>query len=290
MKKIICISFVLSTFLCLFSQSKVDIYENKKNSYMYFQSDINGQGVAEIMIESGVPGLLIGELQFKKYFKTEYAKSSREYTYTKGVKGKHNIIKSFRDTVIIGQYLYVGDVFVLDNYKQIELPLHLLGLPNNMDSVIINVNFDKKYFQVVDCNGINIKSKYSSKLVGYRPTPIVESIVQVEENLDKKGNIEGRFYIDFGNPMQIALFNNDTVKRFIKDNGLTLNQAVDRNTRRYAGVGLFVRKCSIDSKIFADCHIYIPNLKIKECIGCLGTNFFKGDLYIDKSSKIVYFN
>ena len=143
----------------------------KQGAHYVFTASINGKVDATILVESGIPALLVDSA----YVFNSGILSEMTLTPTGGKEkinlggSVYKITHKANGTVRIGNSTsYIGEVFVLSNYDygQYELAVPVMYLHNDLDegSRIVNLDLGNQRLQMLDRSSLRAKKKAFSKL------------------------------------------------------------------------------------------------------------------------------
>lgn len=117
--------FLICIWTAIVVKADNDSHVIKHDGHYYLISEINNRPNQEIMLESAIPGLLIGDSIFRDLF--PYFDYSVEKKMDKAKIALHQNIYSIdyilNKDVKIGNGTYHGKLFILKNYNGIALPL-----------------------------------------------------------------------------------------------------------------------------------------------------------------------
>ena len=256
----------------------------KEGGNYFITASINGKTETPIMLESGIPALLVdsafavstGCVDITQYpqSKSKISLNGNQFRITNKGDGK----------VRIGEQSYFeGLVFILADYEnphKVALPVHLLH--NEADgSRIIKVDLAGEYVQMM--SKADLKETDLKKLNSYRITyrtymkmPAVKSVFTIDEG-GKQRTMKGKFTIDLGNAeVAFLVEKNKNVTKFLEAHpDMTLHEAYGPSG---AVVGRYVLtdKCTICGMEFPDALIVVsPFFQGILPEGSLGLKFFR---------------
>lgn len=265
-----------------------------------FNASINGKANATILVESGIPALLVDSA----YVFSSGILSGMELTVTNKEKlnlaGRvYKITHKANGTVRIGNSTsYVGEVFVLANYDYgpYEVAVPLMYLHNDLDdgSRIVNLDLGSQSLQMLSRASLNAKKKtYSAGKLNtetYMGLPAIETSVTLDDGV-KTRTLSGNFMIDFGNPeLLFLLYQTDEVQKFLADNAdMELRNATAPNGE-VVGQFILTKQCQLFGITFPDAVVVITrNLPLFTAPGNIGLKFFeKTDAVFDFDESVVY--
>ena len=176
----------------------------KEGNY-FITSSMNNHDNVEIFVESGLPGILINEHNYNRLFVDSlYQTVDSSYSEIKSFYGSHSVSKIKYGKVYIGDLSYQGNVYVIDRYNKIGIPIHMLKNEKDSTANMIRFNFNRRILDFVGKDSIVKKNEY--KVVELSPMPVVETTLFLADTYGHSGNIKGKFIFDIGNSSPLYLF------------------------------------------------------------------------------------
>lgn len=271
--------------------SQTNFKLNKKYGHYFLITTVNGNPDTEILVESGIPGILINENNFGRLFnesdfekihsdKTEISFDNISYPLKKVLKGK----VSFGDTS------FDGNIYIIDNYEKICVPIHRLKNEADPAADLIRLNFKDKALDFVNRSDVNTNKMNQYTLVEYTPMPIFESKLEMADTYNHNAEISGKFIFDLGNGSPLFLFRKN-IAPFIKGNKFKVLPAKDKSTGDVIGQGIYAAYCKIGKRSLRDISVGITNRvwRSDSILGCVGPTFFKGSVILDPVNKIIFY-
>jgi hypothetical protein len=294
--------FILLTFdLSAQSNTEGDTFSlTKKGAHYIFNASINGIADATILVESGIPALLVDSA----YVFSSGILSNMELTVTDKEKlnlaGRvYKITNKANGTVRIGNNTsYKGEVFVLANYDYgpYEVAVPVMYLHNDLDdeSRIVNLDLGNQSLQMLSRASLNAKKDtYSEGRMNtdtYLGLPAIEASVTLDDGI-KPRTLSGNFMIDFGNPeLLFLLHQTEEVQKFLADNAdMELRDATAPNGE-VVGQFILTKQCQLFGITFPNAVVVITrNLPLFTAAGNIGLKFFeKTDAVFDFDQSVVY--
>ena len=261
-----------------------------KEGHYYINSDINGVP-ANMMIETGVRGLLIGSKFYEKH-KDELRLNLKEVDRKIRFHwGTYNIKLSGRAVVRIGDMIYRGHIFVVDKFGDILLPVQYLK--NRKDgSSIVRLDLKASKMSLLSRNrlaqdtiGCNSFPLHKTERLLY-PTIYTHLTIKTDYTTVQ---MDGDFVVDLGCAALLYLLkNNITVAQMIEDNKEELISSKGNKTV-VATKGLRRCTCVIAGYTFHDASIVLDSkLKVDGVAGLIGMKFFETPVILDFSRKRFY--
>ena len=294
--------FILLTFdLSAQSNTEGDTFSlTKKGAHYIFNASINGIADATLLVESGIPALLVDSA----YVFSSGILSNMELTVTDKEKlnlaGRvYKITNKANGTVRIGNNTsYKGEVFVLANYDYgpYEVAVPVMYLHNDLDdeSRIVNLDLGNQGLQMLSKASLNAKKDtYSEGRMNtetYMGLPAIETSVTLDDGI-KPRTLNGNFMIDFGNPeLLFLLHQTEEVQKFLADNAdMELRDATAPNGE-VVGQFILTKQCQLFGITFPNAVVVITrNLPLFTAPGNIGLKFFeKTDAVFDFDQSVVY--
>lgn len=292
------ITNIIFSFLLL-TQS-VDFIANAQTSFVltkdeghYFtETSINGSLDIRIMVETGVPAMIIDE---ENFYKLCSSIQLEELTITNDAsldsdKRSLRIKNIFRGEVAIGNLRYKGLIYVVEAHNHIVVPFH--RLINTLDSTanLIRFNFKTNCIDFVKSQMVNSTDMHFFRIVQHEPMPIFESILELSDTDGHSADFKGKFVFDLGNASHIFMCR--TTLPILKKNKFKLQPSLDASGN-IIGVGIFAGFCRIGRQKKNGISIGITNKSWdfeKDIIGYVGPSFFnKSIVVIDPEQKKIYY-
>ena len=272
----------------------------KQGGHYVFNASINGKADATILLESGIPALLVdsayvfssgilSDMELNAAVKEKLNLAGRVYKITHKANG----------TVRIGNSTsYVGEVFVLSNYDygNYEVAVPVMYLHNDLDdgSRIVNLDLGNQSLQMLSWASLSAsKADYSKSNMNtntYMGLPAIETSVTLDDGM-KTRTLSGNFFIDFGNPeLLFLLHQTEEVQKFLADNAdMELRDATAPNGE-VVGQFILTKHCQLFGITFPDAVVVITkNLPLFTAPGNIGLKFFeKTDAIFDFDESVVY--
>ena len=258
----------------------------KKGAHYVFTASINGTAEATILVESGIPALLVDSA----YVFSSGILSDMELTVAD--KEKLNLAgRVFKIThkangiVRIGNNTsYVGEVFVLSNYDfgPYEVAVPVMYLHNDLDdgSRIVSLDLGNQSLQMLSRASLNAsKTDYSKSNMNtdtYMGMFAIETSMTCDDGI-KPRTLSGNFLIDFGNPELLFLLQQtEEVQRFLTDNAdMKLREATAPNGE-VVGQFILTKQCQLCGITFPDAVVVITKkLPLFPTPGDIGLKFFE---------------
>ena len=301
-KTILTALFILVTFgLSAQSNTEGETFPlAKKGAHYVFTASINGTAEATILIESGIPALLVDSA----YAFSSGILSDMELTVADKEKlnlaGRvYKITHKANGTVRIGDNTsYVGEVFVLSNYDYgpYEVAVPVMYLHNDLDdsSRIVSLDLGDQSLQMLSRASLNaIKADYSMSNMNtdtYMGMFAIETSMTCDDGT-KPRTLSGNFLIDFGNPELLFLIHQtEEVQRFLADNADMELREATTPSGEVMGQFILTKQCQLCGITFPDAVVVITKkLPLFSTPGDIGLKFFERTQAIfDFDQSVVY--
>lgn len=295
MKRIICliIALLALSLNASIQDGKNCVYELKKTrGHYYFDATVEHHPVKDIMIESGIPGLLVGDSLFNECFGDIAPKDLRRETGRKIrllndiYAIRHILPLSCR----IGGGVFTGKVFVLEGYNGLALPLQSFA---SADPAKKYLKIDLSSNQMCFFGEQDWDDKADYNAFGLEQTdgmPIIETEVGITSQ-NVSGTIEkSKYILDFGNGSLLFLMKgNEDVDRMIASSGIEIQNATDKEGR-IVSEGIFADCCTIGGRKFEQASIGLTDKmkSFQKFAGLIGLKFFTRPVVLDFSSNRIY--
>lgn len=289
MKKTLMLLCVVSISTVLFAQPYSDREESftltRYAGHYMFTADINNVAPATVMLESGIPALLVDSaFAFSSgCFKDIQLEPSDRSINLGGSKFK--ISHTANGTVRIGRNAsYRGKIWILAGYadhREISIPLQYFHNEADNGSSIVFVDLANARLDMycrAHMNSQDIKTWNSSRINTrtYMDMPAVKTTMTIREGgRDRK--LKGNYVIDFGNAEMMALFaHNKKVQKFLDSNSDMELHDAKTPSGQVIGQIILSDECTLLDKTFPDAVILITKTGSNfTSEGLLGLKFFQ---------------
>ena len=272
----------------------------KKGGHYVFTASINDTAEATILVESGIPALLVdsayvfssgilSDLELVVADKEKLNLAGRVYKITHKANG----------TVRIGNNTsYIGEVFVLSNYDYgpYEAAVPVMYLHNDLDdgSRIVSLDIGNQSLRMLSRASLNAsKADYSKRNMNtgtYMGMFAVETSVTLDDGI-KPRTLSGNFLIDFGNPELLFLIHQtEEVQQFLADNADMELREATAPSGEVVGQFILTKQCQLCGIIFPDAVVVITRkLPLITTPANIGLKFFeRAHAIFDFDQSVVY--
>ena len=272
----------------------------KKGAHYVFTANINDKADATILVESGIPAMLVdsayafnsgilSDMKMAVAVKEDINLAGRVYKITHKANG----------TVRIGNNTsYNGEVFVLSNYDYgpYEVAVPVMYLHNDLDdgSRIVSLDLGNQSLQMLSRASLDAnKADYSKSIMNtdtYMGMFAVETSVTLDDGI-KSRTLNGNFMIDFGNPELLFLFHQtEAVQQFLADNADMELREATTPSGEVMGQFILTKQCQLYGIAFPNAVVVITKkLPLFTTPGNIGLKFFERTHAIfDFDQSVVY--
>lgn len=279
----------ISICASLFAQSYSDREESftltRYAGHYMFTADINSTAPATIMLESGIPALLVDSaFAFSSgCFNNMQLEPSDRFINLGG--NKFKISHTANGTVRIGRNSsYRGKVWILSSYadqREISIPLQYFYNEADNGSSIVYVDLADGHLYMYcreHMGSLNLKDWNVSSINTrtYMDMPAVKTVMRIREGgRDRK--LKGNYVIDFGNAEVMALFDhNKKVQKYLRSNSdMELHDAKTPNGQ-VIGQIILSDECTLLGKTIPEAVVLITKTGSNfTSEGLLGLKFFQ---------------
>lgn len=194
---------LLSLGQMLLAQESADFPLKKINDHFFFKAQSSQGDSLLIMLESSLPAFLVNRDFYDQNRAVLHFDSSE--SKIRLLNELYNISFVAKGVVPVGNAVYDGPIFVLEDFVGYRMPIQFLRLPSDTNALLL-VDLPNSQLSVLPQSVANSFSGTSYPLemdqkVGF---PVVEDTIRV---LTDSGNftLQGRLIVDFGCPMLLFL-------------------------------------------------------------------------------------
>lgn len=287
MKRVILL-FLLSCVVwpaVLFAQSSAVRFnlDRHDDGHYYFKATVCGQN-SEIMLESGIPALLVGRGFYDKFLKKTGLKFETSDSKMRLMNKVYQIVYQSNGKLSIGKVVYEGPIFVLDEFDGISLPIQFLK-PSGNGKKVVTVNLPESYFSVggeLKREGTKFKLNYEKKT--HRP------FINANFTIDG-ATFDGKLLVDLGNPMFLFLFRQHrSVNNAILRGQVELKSGYNAQGQRVS-MGFQSKSVKFYGQEYKNLIIGVTGqYKNESEMGFLGTPFFDAPVVFDFDDGWMYKN
>lgn len=247
-------------------------------------ADICGEQ-REIMVESGIPALLIGLDFYERALAGSNLAFEPSQAKIRLLNNVYEITYKANGELQIGQDKYCGPIFILKDFEGVRIPIQNIYDESGHRTVSVDISNGRLSIGEITEKTGKCYKLHLDKKTGF---PIVKAEVEItsqESNAKFKGNL----IVDFGNPMLVFLMSQHrSVSRAIKNGKITPQDARDANGIVVAQ-GIYAETITVCGQEYNDVSIGLTGKMnaIKE-LGFLGIPFFNSAIAFDFDNERMY--
>ena len=274
------LAIITLNILCtttLLAQERFDL--SKRGGHYYFTATLGDKPV-EIMVESGIPALLVGENIYESCLKSHDLAFQPSKQKIRLLNNLYNIIYRTEGEIKIGNAIYDGPIFILEEYDGVSIPIQYMK-DSATKRKVMTVDLKEGYLligQPADTfNGRKFKLSFDEEL-GF---PIVAASVKLTTP-QGRSKLKGNLIVDFGNPMLLFLLKqHESITKVIEKGKIELKNAYNKQGELVAQ-GIYANSISLFGQEYNDKSIGVTDKMpaIKQ-LGFLGVQFFSSPVVFD---------
>ena len=274
------LAIITLNILCtttLLAQERFDL--SKRGGHYYFTATLGDKPV-EIMVESGIPALLVGESIYDSCLKSHDLAFQPSKQKIRLFNNLYNIIYRTEGEIMIGGALYDGPIFILEDFNGVSIPIQYMK-DSATKRKVMTVDLKEGYLLVgqtdENLNGRRFKLSFDNEL-GF---PIVAASVKLTTP-QGRSKLKGNLIVDFGNPMLLFLLKqHESIADVIEKGKIELKNAYNKQGELVAQ-GIYANSVSLFGQEYNDKSIGVTDKMpaIKQ-LGFLGVQFFTSPVVFD---------
>lgn len=285
-------SVCLMAFISMNAYSQTSFKMGKKDGHYYLTANVNDMGDAQLLAVTNMQAILIGEDNFNRYFKkSDYNEVDKDSATFKSDEFRYKTQQVLNGKVKIGNLAFDGDIYVLENFDNICVPIHALINEADTSANLIRLNFKKKTLDFVGKDAVDINKMHTYRIVEYMPWPVFEASLDIADAYGHNGQTDGKFIFDMSNGTALYLFL-DNVAPFIKSNRLKVSPAQDKSFNA-KGYGIYADYLKLGDKSNQGISIGIlKNMSDAGGVsGSVGPSMFgNGTVILSPAESIIYYD
>jgi hypothetical protein len=261
----------------IFAQERFGL--ERRGGHYFFTATINDVP-ADLMVESGIPALLVGESVYEKCLIESEITFEPSQQKIRLLNKLYDIIYRAEGVVKIGNAEYDGPIFVLADYAGVSIPIQYLKDAASKRRVV-TVDLSEGYLQVGEatkCRGAEKFRLSFDKELGF---PLVKASVRITTSKGR-ANVKGNLIVDFGNPSLLFLLKQHaSLTKAIENGKIELKDAYNKQGEVVAQ-GIYANDVYLFGREYHDTSIGVTDKmqSIKQ-LGFLGTRFFSSPVVFD---------
>ncbi len=291
MRRFLCVILVMfvSTAVSLAARAIVPIEDsayrlNFYNGHFYFDAVVEGIPVKDILLESAIPGLLIGEDLFEKSF-NHFGLENLEKQEGKKIvlhNNSYEIEYIHPMTLNINDGVFSGKVFVLKGYDKLALPVQYFAYKNS-SKPYLKIDIAGKVMEFINDEEWDKTTYRQFELERIKGFPIVSTEFTVESS-GKTGVIpNSRYILDFGNGSLVFLMKwNKEVDLMLNNSGIEAFEAKNRDGQ-IISEAIMADTCIVCGRLFENQPIGVTDRMkpLQAFSGLIGLKFFTVPVVFD---------
>lgn len=284
MKKLLLLLISLLLSVLSFGQDIHNYALTTAKGHLYFNAEVSGEQ-AEIMVESGIPALLIGQDFYDRAMSGSDISVNPSQAKIRLLNNEYQISYKGAGKIAVGDDFYDGPIFILKDFDGMSMPIQYLCGSNGNRTVSIDIQ--NSTLSIGDTVA-NADEQYKLKFDKKTGFPTVKTKVAIHSG-DKEAVLQGYLIVDFGNPMLLFLMSqNKSVSKAIKSGKLVPMDAKDANGNVIAQ-GIYGNSVTVCGKEFNDVSLGLTGrMSAIGQIGFLGIPFFTTPVTFDFSTGKLY--
>ena len=273
---------LVSLLMCgsLRAQSAIEFPLSLRQGHYYFTAVVASDSV-EIMLDSGIPALLVSEDFYQKHkadFAIDFVDSKANIRLMNDI---YPILFKGEGVIAIGCALYDGPVYILGDYEGLVLAVQYLKHPAD-NSQLIGIDLPGQRLTVMMGSDDRTKGgeRYQMKRDKESGFPLLHTKFKINTP-DGEATLKGDLVVDFGNPLLLFLNGNHRSLQKAVKKGLQLQDAMNP-AGQVVAKGLYANSVQLAGREFGDMSIGVDIHKhnIKQ-LGYLGVRFFDRPVVLD---------
>ena len=263
-----------------------------KDGRYFITTSLNGHDNIEILVASGFHGIIVSEDDYDRLFVDSlYQTVDSDITGIRNFYGRESVTKVKYGKVSIGDLSYQGNIYVVDKYSKINIPVHLLKNEKDTTAHLARLDFKQGTLDFVRQETISKANMHQYKMVESSSLPIIETTLFISDTYGHLGRVEGRFLFNLGSGSPLYLYiRNPSVLNFIRKNKFRVLPAKDR-AGNDVGYGINTAVCQVGERKRRKVSIgVIGRINLPNVLGCIGPSLFrKSYVVIDSKNHIMYY-
>jgi len=254
-------------------------------SHYYFTAAIDDVPT-EIMLESGLPAFLVNEEFYEQHLKKTDLPFEPSKAKISLFHDTYNVLFRADGRIPIGDAVYEGPIWVLDDFHDMRLPIqYLKDATTNRAVVMIDlpqgcmtVGYDpantEKHFQ---------KYRLSFNQMGM---PTIRAKLYLNTAAGE-ATLKGDYVVDFGNPMLLFLMQqHKSLDKAVKRGRIKLTEAYNEGV--LVAQGIYAEKVYFCGREYSNISIGVTDkMKTFEQLGLIGLPFFSTPIIFDFDRKMM---
>lgn len=276
------LAFLLSFTYSLIAQERVDFDLTKVNDHFFFQTKSVQGNSLQIMLESGLPAFLVNR---------DFYEQNRSAIHFDASDSKIRLLNELYHIsfvadgkVNVGEAVYEGPIFVLDDFVGYRMPIQYLGLPSDSTALVL-VDLPNGRLSVLPRNCVDVETRLIAsipmeidKRIGF---PVVKDTIIVESDSSTFA-LYGRLIVDFGSPMLLFLRKQHSSIMEAIDQGLLALSDAYNQQGVVVSQGFYAQNVTLLGYTFQEMTIGVTDkMPAIDHLGFLGIPFFDKPVLFD---------
>ena len=263
-----------------------------KDGRYFITTSLNGHDNIELLVASGFHGIIVSEDDYGRLFVDSlYQTVDSNISGIRNFYGRDSVTKVKYGKVSIGDLSYQGNIYVVDKYSKINIPVHLLKNEKDTTAHLARLDFKQGTLDFVRQETISKTNMHRYKMVESSSLPIIETTLFISDTYGHLGRVEGRFLFNLssGSPLYLYI-RNPSALNFIKKHKFRVLPAKDK-AGNDIGHGIYTAVCQVGERKRRKVSIgVIGRINLPNVLGCIGPSLFrKSYVVIDSKSHIMYY-
>lgn len=280
------LAIITLNILCtttLLAQERFDL--SKRGGHYYFTATLGDKPV-EIMVESGIPALLVGESIYEACLKSHDLAFQPSKQKIRLFNNLYNIIYRTEGEIMIGGALYDGPIFILEDFNGVSIPIQYMK-DSATKRKVMTVDLKEGYLLIGQpaetVNGKKFKLSFDEEL-GF---PIVAASVKLTTP-QGRSKLKGNLIVDFGNPMLLFLLKqHESIADVIEKGKIELKNAYNKQGELVAQ-GIYANSVLLFGQRYNDKSIGVTDkMPAIRQLGFLGVQFFSSPVVFDFDKGVM---
>ncbi len=263
-----------------------------KDGRYFITTSLNGRDNIEILVASGFHGIIVSEDDYGRLFVDSlYQTVDSDITGIKNFYGRDSVTKVKYGKVYIGDLSYQGNIYVVDKWSKINIPMYLLKNEKDTTAHLVRLDFKQGTLDFVSQETISETNMHQYKMMESSSLPIIETTLFLSDTYGHLGSVEGRFLFNLnsGTPLYLCV-RNPSALNFIRKNKFRILPAQDKAGNE-VGKGILAAVCQVGERKRRKVAIGVGGrMNLPNVLGCIGPSMFrKSCVIIDSKNHIIYY-
>lgn len=278
MKRVCVLLMVFLSANILYAQSQFEL-DRRNDGHFYFTANVCGK-MSEIMLESGLPALLISRDFYERNMKDGDLSFVQTDSKMRLLNDVYNISFKTDGRINVGDCFFDGPIFVLEEFEGMRMPIQYMKDSKTGKGVIV-VNLKDGWFRVDGNVQKSSGAKYKLSRDKNSGFPIINATIKIADD-ERTTTLKGDFIVDFGNASILFLMKqHKALDKAVRKGYINLKDAKNKDGVVVAQ-GIYAEQLSICGRNFQKASIGVTDkMKSIEQLGFLGVPFFTSPVTLD---------